>query len=202
MYTGIIDHLGIILAIEALPGGGLKLTIQSTFTNWTLGESIAVDGICVTVTDFVKGQFCCELSPETLKLTTATNFVVGDKVNLERSLQIGSRLGGHFVMGHIDGCLIVKKIEKSAKFTRIIFGGLDKHDKVYCAKKGSAAINGISLTINELHPDGFEVMVIPHTLAKTNLQYLQEQDQVNLEYDTLARIVAHQLHLTHSEVVA
>ena len=198
MYTGIINHIGKLLAIETI-AKGLRLTIATEFTNFNMGESIALDGICVTVVAFREGEFDCELSPETLKLTTANHFKVGTEINLERSLTLSDRLGGHFVMGHVDTVLQVKTIETHAEFTRMIFKGLTKDNKPYFAKKGSACINGVSLTINEIYEDGFEVMLIPHTLERTNLKNLKENDFVNVEYDTIARIVVHQLNLTQDE---
>lgn len=198
MYTGIINHLGKILAIKVI-AKGLRLTIATEFTDFEMGESIALDGICVTVVAFREGQFDCELSPETLKLTTANSFKVGTEVNLERSLTLNERFGGHFVMGHVDTVLQVKTIEKQAEFTRMVFKGLTNDNKAYFAKKGSACINGISLTINEIYEDGFEVMLIPHTQERTNLKHLNENDFVNIEYDTIARIVVHQLNLTQTQ---
>ncbi len=191
MYTGIIDHIGKIIAIHKIEKG-LRLTIQCNFKNFQMGESVALDGICVTVVAFHDGTFDCELSPETLKLTTANTFQIGTEINLERSLTLQDRLGGHFVMGHIDTTAIVKTIENQADFTRIIFHRLTKEAMQYFAKKGSVCLNGVSLTLNEIYQDGFEVMLIPHTLDRTNLKYLKVGMAVNIEFDTIARIVVHQ----------
>lgn len=196
MYTGIIDHLGKIISIQSI-AKGLRLTIACQFKDFQLGESIALDGICVTVVASRDGEFDCELSPETLALTTANNLKVGSEVNLERSLTLSDRLGGHFVMGHVDTTATVKNIEKHADFTRVIFSGLTAEAMPYFAKKGSVCVNGVSLTINEVYVDGFEVMLIPHTQERTNLKYLEKDSCVNIEFDTIARIVVQQFKLAN-----
>lgn len=201
MYTGIVDHIAKIIKIQVLDKG-LCLTVASQFNGLQLGESIALDGICVTVTAFRDGEFDCELSPETLKLTTARNFQLETEVNLERSLTLQDKLGGHFVMGHVDTTATVKQIEKHADFTRVIIMGLTKDAMPYFAKKGSVCVNGVSLTINEVYDDGFEVMLIPHTQERTNLKYLQENSIVNIEFDTLARIVVRQFQLANYNIRA
>lgn len=196
MYTGIIDHLGKIISIQLIEKG-LRLTIACQFKDFQLGESIALDGICVTVVASRDSEFDCELSPETLALTTANHFKVGGEVNLERSLTLNDRLGGHFVMGHVDTTATVKSIENHADFTRVIFSGLAAEAMPYFAKKGSVCVNGVSLTINEVYIDGFEVMLIPHTQERTNLKYLEKGSRVNIEFDTIARIVVQQFKLAN-----
>jgi len=204
MYTGIIDHCGEIIKIEK-SNTGVHLSIRSHFSDFSdfmEGESITIDGICVTalqaeadvadVTDRAD-IFKCDLSPETLKLTTAGDFKVGQKVNLERSLKLSDRMGGHFVMGHVDTTAEVQSVESHDAFVKISFDGLSKESLPYFSKKGSVSVNGISLTINEVSESGFSVMLIPHTLERTNLQYLKKGDRVNIEFDTIARIVIHQL---------
>ncbi len=199
MYTGIVDHLGILTAITAIENG-LKFTVTTNFNDFQMGESIAINGVCVTVTRFGEHDFDCELSPETLKLTNLGTLTQGAKVNLERSLKLSDRLGGHFVMGHVDTTLKVKQIEPAADFTCMSFSGITAENRAFFVKKGSVCINGVSLTINEIFPDGFSVMLIPHTKAQTNLQFLNIGDFVNIEYDTIARVVVHQLQLTQTEV--
>jgi|SRR5579883_685845 len=190
MFTGIIDHCGFITKMQTIPSG-LRLQIRHQFQEpLALGESIAVDGMCVTVTEMTENSFYCDISPETLVVTNVKNYSEGLSVNLERSLQLSSRLSGHFVMGHIDLIARIKKIIRQNDFIQMIFDGL-KTDK-YLIKKGSIAVNGVSLTINELTDAGFSVMLIPHTLERTNLKNLRENDTVNLEFDLLARIVAKQ----------
>lgn len=194
MYTGIVDHLGVIKRIEKI-NDGIRLVISTEFNELVLGESIAVDGFCVTVTEFAEGQFSCELSPETLKLTTASEFSEGTQVNLERSLRLGDRLGGHFVMGHVDAVAEVESLDNQGDFLQVKFAGLLPSQQVYLCKKGSVSVNGVSLTINESYPHGFSVMLIPHTQQRTNLQYLRKHSKVNIEFDTIARQVVHQAQL-------
>lgn len=201
MYTGIVDHCGEIIEVKK-NNHDMFVTIQTNFTELQIGESIAIDGICVTVIDPQEKQFSCELSPETLRLTTANTFKVGTKVNLERSLQAGDRLGGHFVMGHIDGVAKVTARKPQQDFIYFQFGGLPKAAQAFLIHKGSVAVNGVSLTINEVTEDGFSVMLIPHTLSRTNLNQLQENSLVNIEYDQLARIIAKQMRLMHESTAS
>jgi riboflavin synthase len=192
MFTGIIDHCGTVTQIDVIPNG-MRLSVKHNFTELELGESIAIDGICLTVTQFDHEIFSCDISPETLKITTANNFKVGSCVNLERALQLSSRLGGHFVMAHIDQVAHVKTIQRLNDFIEMTFFGLDDLAQKFVVKKGSIAINGVSLTINEVSQNGFSVMLIPHTLERTNLIQLRENDAVNIEFDMLARMVVKQL---------
>lgn len=186
MFTGIIDHCGTITQIETIPNG-LRLCIKHNFTDLQLGESISIDGICLTVTHFQDAIFTCDLSPETVNLTTAKHFKIDQKINVERALLPTTRLGGHFVLGHIDQCATVKIIKKINEFTEITFSNLNEQAKQLIFKKGSIAINGVSLTINELTEDGFTVMLIPHTLEHTNLAALKTNDAVNVEFDILMK---------------
>lgn len=188
MFTGIIDHCGTITQIESIPNAK-RFWINHTFSNLELGESIAVDGICLTVTQFDEKQFCCDLSPETLTITNAKDYKINKQVNLERALLPTSRLGGHFVMGHVDQTVTLKKINPQNDFIEMTFVGLAAESRKCIIKKGSVAINGVSLTINQVTQDGFTIMLIPHTLERTNLANLQENDVVNIEFDMLVRIV-------------
>lgn len=196
MFTGIIDHYGIISKSEKsfAPAGEQfqRLTITCDFSDLVLGESIAVDGICLTVIDPQTGQFSCDVSPETLKLTTAGSFTVGRKVNLERALRVGDRLGGHWVLGHVDQCgQVVHKIQQQ-EFTILQIGGFSAETMPFIVKKGSIAVNGVSLTINEVYRDSFAVMLVPHTLMRTNLGQLVTGDNVNLEFDYLIKAIMSQ----------
>jgi riboflavin synthase len=194
MYTGIVDHCGIIKNIIKSPDS-IQVWIECDFAHLQSGESISVDGVCLTVTEPEKGCFRCDISPETCRLTTLKHLVEGQKVNLERSLALSDRLGGHFVSGHVDTVCHVQKIETHDQYKIIKFNGLTEDDIVFLTKKGSISVNGVSLTINETYADGFAVMLIPHTLSRTNLANLCEGSSVNIEFDMLARIVANQLSL-------
>ena len=169
------------------------MTINSNFTDLTLGESIAVDGICLTVAYFTAHQFTVDLSPETLRLTTASSYMNGWKVNLERSLRLMDRFGGHFVTGHVDCQYQVKKISRQDEYLEIVFKNGLHSDQKYLTKKGSITVNGVSLTVNEITEDGFAAMLIPHTLEKTNLSFLRVDSHVNIEYDYLAKIIYNQV---------
>src|SRR5262245_8248886 len=142
MFSGIIDHCGTINKIENRPNA-LRLTIDCKFSDFQLGESIAVDGICLTVTDHADTTFCCDLSSETLRLTTANEFQVGRQVNLERALRVGDRLGGHWVMGHVDQWGVVEKITQDQEFLKMQISGVAKDAMAFLLKKGSIAVNGV-----------------------------------------------------------
>ncbi|MEE9451256.1 MAG: riboflavin synthase [Gammaproteobacteria bacterium] len=188
MFTGIIDHCGMINDIVR-HSDSLTLTIACQFNDLQAGESIAVDGICLTVDKVQTGQFTCDISPETLKLTTAQLFKSGQRVNIERALRPSDRLSGHFVLGHVDLYAQLERCEPQGDFTQYVFGGLGRSKQPYLASKGCVAVNGVSLTINEVMSDGFSVMIIPHTRARTNLIHLEVGDKVNIEFDYLAKIV-------------
>ncbi len=188
MFTGIIDHHGQIKAIDKSENK-IRLTISSKFTDLTLGESIAIDGVCLTIVDIDYPCFSVELSPETLKLTIACSYVEGIAVNLERSLRLNDRLGGHFVTGHVDGMCRVKAIIQESEFLAMTFEYLQETFTSFLVRKGSIAINGVSLTLNEILTGYFTVMLIPHTLKMTNLGKLKENSIVNIEYDYLAKLV-------------
>ncbi|MHB1947111.1 MAG: riboflavin synthase, partial [Gammaproteobacteria bacterium] len=198
MFTGIIDHCGILSYIEPIPGG-LHLKIKTQFTNLELGESIAINGICLTVTDFQDNTFGCDISPETLKVTTANQFKTGQHLNLERALLPSTRMGGHFVMGHVDQTAEVTTITAINDFIELKLGKIDQEAKKFITKKGSIAINGVSLTINEVTAEGCSVMLIPHTQERTNLNRLQKNDLVNIEFDMLARMVTKHLESLTNE---
>jgi len=192
MFTGYIEHCGKLLHIEEKPQGK-RFIVETRYQDILVGESICVSGICLTAVSVAENQFVCDLSPETLALTNADTWQVGCLVNLERSLQINDRLNGHFVMGHIDQTCIVDTINQQADFWALSFSGILSEAAAFLVKKGSIAINGVSLTINAVNNDAFEVMLIPETLSRTNLQSLQVGDTVNIEYDYLAKIIAKQV---------
>lgn len=192
MFTGIIDHCGVIVALEQRPNL-LHVLIECEFSDLKEGESIAVDGICLTAINPETHSFSCDISPETLQLTTAKEFAIGRRVNLERALCLGDRLGGHWVTGHVDQCGHIQNRQTRQEFVELSIGGLAPDAMVYLMKKGSITVNGVSLTINEVLADGFQIMLIPHTLERTNLSTLTIGDRVNLEYDWMSRLVINQL---------
>jgi riboflavin synthase len=154
----------------------------------SLGESIAVNGVCLTVTLFSDGHFSADVSPETLERTTFARLSAGSKVNLERALRLSDRLGGHLVTGHIDGVAEVVERRMDGNAWRFTF----QADAAICNQlvdKGSVAVDGISLTVNEVRSETFSLAVIPHTLAKTTLAERKVGDQVNIETDLLGKYV-------------
>lgn len=197
MFTGIIDHFGIIQKM-LFGEKSIRIEISCDFIDLIEGESIAVNGICLTAIAPEQKLFLADVSPETFKLTNAKYWHEGSRVNLERSLRLSDRLGGHFVMGHVDKvCQLSQKIP-AADFTTMIFSGLTNSDKSFLVKKGSVCVNGISLTINEVTADNFQVMIIPHTAQRTNLHLVEVGDYVNIEFDWLARITVNWLQQRES----
>jgi riboflavin synthase len=192
MFTGLIQDVGPI--IERVKNKAPQpFTIQTRFESLRLGESIAVNGACLTVIAMSEGQFTCEISPETLSRTMLDDLSVGSRVNLERALCVGDRLGGHFVSGHVDQVLSLQARESVGECVEMMFGDLLPHYRRYLVEKGSVAINGVSLTINAITENNLSVMLVPHTLAHTNLIDVAVGERVNLEYDSLAKMVAAQL---------
>lgn len=188
MFTGIVDHIGTVQNIQTQEHS-IRAWIKTNFTDLTLGESIAVDGVCLTVTDFKAGNFACDISPETLSLTTLGTRQEDSHVNLERALLPSSRLGGHFVTGHVDGCASLASMEKTGEYLECVFEKVRADLQKFLVHKGCITVNGVSLTVNNVADDSFSVMLIPHTLERTNLSELQISDKVNLETDYLARFV-------------
>ena len=191
MFTGIIDHCGEIVRMDQQPDR-LQLCIQTMFTDLELGESIAVDGVCLTITKIEPTVFYCDVSPETLRLTTIGGYKVNQCVNLERALLPSTRMGGHFVTGHIDQQGTIATIRQVGEFEEWEIAGLTPQTKPYVIQKGSIAVNGVSLTVNSTNGNSFCIMLIPHTLQGTNLSKLHEGFQVNLEFDMMARIIVEQ----------
>lgn len=189
MFTGIIEEIGTVKEF-AKSGNSALIVVECSkiLENPQIGESIAIDGVCQTVTKFDKGSFSAQVSFETLDVTTFSKLKKGDKVNLERALSVNGRFGGHIVTGHIDGLAKIKNIQKLAEFYNIKFEIAQDLAK-YVAKKGSVTLNGISLTVADISGSEFIVAIIPHTFENTSLKSLQTGDFVNFEVDILAKYV-------------
>lgn len=199
MFTGIIEEIGTVKEFTKSGNNALivvecqKILEDTDVSRLTshvslIGDSVAVNGVCQTVTKFDKSSFTAQVSSETLKVTTFSKLKKGDKVNLERALSVNGRLGGHIVTGHIDGLAKVKNIQKLSEFYNINFE-IESNLTKYVAKKGSVALNGISLTVADIVGNEFSVAIIPHTFENTTLNYLKAGDFVNFEVDILAKYV-------------
>lgn len=189
MFTGIIEELG---KISALTKGDkslkLKVECNKVTENLLLGDSIAVNGVCLTVINFGRSFFEADVSYETIAKTSLHNIKSGSIVNLERALTLSSRLGGHIVQGHVDGTGRILNIAQYGDSYKLFISCPNNLDK-YIVSKCSIAIDGISLTVAEVKNKIFEVAVIPHTYENTNLKYKKNGDTVNLESDIIARYV-------------
>ena len=191
MFTGLVAGVG-RLAARTPAGGDVRLRIEAgslPFEDVQLGESIAVNGCCLTVVEFDAGAFAVDASTETLALTTLGALPIGAPVNLERALRASDRLGGHLVSGHVDGLATAQSRLEDARAVRWRFAAPMALLR-YIAHKGSVCVDGVSLTVNAVDDAGFEVALIPHTVAHTAFHALQVGDAVNIEIDLLARYVA------------
>jgi riboflavin synthase len=192
MFTGIVTAIGEVKAVEKLPGL-TRLTIAAPYAGADIGASIAHDGVCLTVveTEAYQGgmRYVVEVAQESLDLTTMAALKAGDRVNLERSLRVGDELGGHIVQGHVDGLGEVLSVRQDGEGWRVRIKPPPEIAHLI-AQKGSIAVAGVSLTVNEVDEEGFGVLIIPHTWAVTTLAKLKAGDKVNLEADMMARYAA------------
>jgi riboflavin synthase len=188
MFTGLIADLGEVSAIDS-DGEGATLQIGTRLAG-ELGEgdSIAVNGVCLTATEVREGSFAAQAMRETLERSALGGLEVGARVNLELALRAADRLGGHVVQGHVDGTGAVGEIREEG-FSRVLRIESEQDLGRYLVEKGSITVNGVSLTVSALTDDGFEVSLIPETLERTNLGAVQVGDRVNLEADILAKHV-------------
>ncbi len=184
MFTGLIEKVSKVENI-VLNSLGAKIYFKADFDDSKIGDSIAINGVCLTVTSIENNLFSADIMKESLNVSNLKNLKKNDEINLERALKLSSRLDGHIVTGHIDTCAKVREIKQD---------GFSKRLRLDCCSdlivlKGSIAINGVSLTVSDLYEDGFEVSLIPTTLDKTNLKNLKIGDIVNIEYDLLGKYV-------------
>jgi len=191
MFTGIVTDVGEVLSVEERGEGLRQLAIACAFDPATIsiGASISCSGVCMTAVATGNNHFSVDAAAETLRLTTVGRWQKGTRVNLERSLKMGDELGGHLVSGHVDGLaeLVAREdLTGMAKLTLRVGKPLAR----FIAQKGSAALDGVSLTVNEVNDDTFSVLIIPHTLAVTTLGALNPGDSINLEVDVMARYAA------------
>ena len=189
MFTGIITDIGSIEALEQ--AGDLRARIKTGYDTASidLGASIASDGVCLTVVDLGPGWYEVQISAETVSKTNLSEWAVGSRVNLERALRVGDELGGHIVSGHVDGVADVISVADEGDSTRVVLRAPTDLAR-FIAPKGSVALNGTSLTVNEVEGTDFGINFIPHTKEVTTWGEVAVGDKVNLEIDTLARYVA------------
>jgi len=185
MFTGIVETTG---KIKKIDGYNRTIEVGNFLDDIKIGDSIAINGVCTTVISLGKDEFTIELMPETLRVTNFNEIGEGGEVNLEKSLKMNGRLDGHFVLGHVDGVGRVLEIKEDGEFIEIIISALENLRK-YLAKKGTVAVNGVSLTISEDLGESFKVSLITHTREVTNLKNIKKGDAVNLEIDMLARYI-------------
>lgn len=189
MFTGLIEDMGTVTSFRRSDKAAvLGIATALPAHEIALGDSVAVNGICLTVTNISGTVLTFDVSPETISKSTFESLRTGDKVNLERALRMGDRLGGHMVTGHVDCRGTLARIEQASGYHVLTFT-LPAGFARYLVKKGSVAINGISLTVNEVSGDGFTVTVIPHSFAKTTLAGLTPGDSVNIETDILGKYI-------------
>ena len=188
MFTGIIETVGRIVKAER-NGGDLRITLEAPEFHdkaVALGDSIACDGVCLTVVDIQSNQFSFDVSIESLNHSLIGDWQPGAKVNLELALLPTTRLGGHLVSGHVDGIATLVDLKEDARSWRMVFE-LPQELKKYVAKKGSITINGVSLTVNSVEDNLFDINVIPHTFEVTTLGQVKPGSQVHIEVDLIAR---------------
>ena len=189
MFTGLVETTGCVLSLEAR-GDQARLTLDIPFaTELELGESVAINGCCLTVVALAENGTSFDVLTQTLKVTSLGDLVAGHMVNLERALRAGDRLGGHFVQGHIDDTGIIERLDPRGQ-DHLLEIRIPEAIAELCIDKGSLAIDGISLTIAEMEGNLARLWIIPHTMEKTNLSTRAAGQRVNLEADVLAKHVA------------
>ena len=189
MFTGLIEGTGKLKTIEPR-GKDMRLSIQTSFDleGFQTGESVAVDGVCLTVVSWQARAFTVDVSQETLSRSTLGQRSVGDEVNLERALRLGDRLGGHLVNGHVDGKARVMARKQRGDSLVFVFEVVAELGR-YIIEKGSVAVNGVSLTVNRCDEQSFDVNIVPHTARVTTIGSLRVGDEVNIEVDIIGKYV-------------
>ena len=189
MFTGLIEEIGTIRDRTDIDGAArLTVAAEIVLDDVALGDSIAVSGVCLTVAEILDGAFLADVMPESLARTTLGELTAGSRVNLERAVQVGSRLGGHIVQGHVDGVGQVASRTPGARWDDVVInvpGGITR----YIVEKGSITIDGVSLTVTQVDDTSFGVSLIPTTLTETTLGELAPGSPVNLEVDVVAKYI-------------
>jgi riboflavin synthase len=189
MFTGIVRERGTVVAADATEAGTrLVVEAPTTASETVIGDSISIDGVCLTATDVADGRVAFDAVLETLSRSTLGHLDPGAEVNLEPALRAGEPLGGHYVQGHVDGVGRIRALDREGESLRVTIEPPPELLR-YCVEKGSVAVQGVSLTIAELHEDAFAVALIPHTLEVTTLGTVAIGDELNIEVDVLAKYV-------------
>lgn len=194
MFTGIVEEKAKVL-LNDVHHLGRRLVLETPYPEIVLGESIAVDGVCLTATAHASYHVSFDVSPETLTKTNLSLLGVGDLVHLEKAALAQTRMGGHYVSGHVDAIVAVSALEKLNDYVKIRVGDFFEKDVLFLVEKGSITLNGVSLTINAVDERQIELMLVPHTLKATNFDRLIIGQKLNVEFDYLTRIIAHQLEV-------
>ncbi|RUR08585.1 riboflavin synthase [Legionella septentrionalis] len=194
MFTGLIEVQGEVLANVQVEIAN-RLLIKAELGGLKTGESIAINGVCLTLLPDTSQGLAFDVSPETLKCTSLGSLKQGDAVNLERAMLATARFGGHYVSGHVDTTVTLKNIAPVGDYIEMILGDFLAEECKFLLPKGSITLEGVSLTINAVKNHCVSVLLVPHTLAKTTLGARQPGDRLNVEFDYMTRIVAHQLSL-------
>ncbi len=189
MFTGIVEGTATVMSVQKSDSSAtkLKMDLANYSDNMKIGQSVSLNGTCLSITNILENKYYeFELTNETISRTTFANIKVDDEINVERSLKIGDRLDGHFVLGHVDGISTISKLQKIQSETKIWFN-VQRQLRKYIVSKGSIAIDGVSLTIVNDLVDEFSVCIIPQTLTTTNFNTKNVGDKVNIETDILAK---------------
>jgi riboflavin synthase len=189
VFTGIVRELGTVVSVEDADGGrALVVRASETSARTAIGDSVSVDGVCLTVAEIDGDQVAFHAVPETIARSTLGDAEPGDRVNLELALRAGEPLGGHYVQGHVDAVGRVQSVEAEGEGLRVFVEAPEAVLR-YCVEKGSVAVDGVSLTVAELSEDAFGVVLVPHTIEATTLSEVRPGQRVNLEADVLAKYV-------------
>ena len=199
MFTGIIEEIGTVKSFK-INSENAEITVEcfKVLEKTKIGDSISINGVCQTVVSLTENTFTADVSKETLNVTNFSEIKLGDKVNLERALTLNERIGGHIVYGHVDNTAKFTSSKKNNKFYDMEFE-VTKDVSRYIVKKGSITINGISLTVADISGNKVKVAVIPHTYENTNLYFLKQGDNVNIENDVIAKYIEKFLQNEHTK---
>lgn len=192
MFTGIVQAVGTVVGADAFDSGDRRLRIDTrgiALAALEVGASLCVSGVCLTIVESAKGVVAMDVSARTLADTVLGAWTVGQNVNLEPALAAGDALGGHFVMGHVDGAAEVVQLREDGRSVELVLSAPRELNR-FIAPKGSVALDGVSLTVNDVSTDSFSVNLVPHTLSETTLSDCRAGSRLNLEIDIIARYVA------------